>query len=105
MATLDTLFFDLKINDMTEEQINAIKSRLETQLNNNKVKIGADTTAMEAAINRMSELLNKGSMNRSEIAELNAITKALKEINAEVEKGNSANDKAKDKITSNAKLL
>ena len=104
MASLDTLYFDLKINDMTEEQIRAIKSRLESQLSN-KVKIGADTTAMEAAINRMSELLNKGSMNRSEIAELNAITKALKEINAEVEKGNSANDKAKEKITSNAKLL
>ena len=29
---LDTLFFDLKINDMTDEQMKAIKSRLEKQL-------------------------------------------------------------------------
>ena len=61
---LDTLFFDLKINDMTDEQIKAIKSRLEKQLGANldigkqiqqsvertgstKLKIGADTSAAD----------------------------------------------------------
>jgi hypothetical protein len=32
MAALDTLYFDLKINDLTESQMKAIKSRLEKEL-------------------------------------------------------------------------
>jgi hypothetical protein len=100
---LDTLFFDLKINDMTDEQIKAIKSRLEKQLGANldigkqiqqsvnkgggiKVKVGANTEAAEAAIRRMTELLEKGNLSKTEINELNAITKALKSVSSAAEK-------------------
>lgn len=103
MAALDTLFFDLKLNDLTDEQMKTIKSRLEKQLGLNldlgkqieqsvnkgggiKVKVGANTEAAEAAIRRMTELLEKGNLSKTEINELNAITKALKSVSSAAEK-------------------
>ncbi len=41
MAALDTLYFDLKINDLTGEQMKAIKSRLSNELKMN-LDIGKD---------------------------------------------------------------
>ena len=74
MAALDTLYFNLKINDLTESQMKAIKSRLEKELGqgldigknikqsidnaNVKVKIGADTSVVEGAVRRIKELMN-----------------------------------------------
>lgn len=103
MAALDTLFFDLKLNDLTDEQMKTIKSRLEKQLGLNldlgkqieqsvnkgggiKVKVGANTEAAEAAIRRMTELLEKGNLSKTEINELNAITKALKSVSSAAER-------------------
>ena len=75
MATLDTLYFDLKINDLTDAQIKALKAKLERDLGtsldigknlekslnnaNIKVKIGADTSVLESSIRRVNELINK----------------------------------------------
>ena len=80
---LDTLFFDLKINDMTDEQIKAIKSRLEKQLganldigkqiqqsveraNGTKIKIGADMSLVEGAVRRIKELMNQSSLSAAD---------------------------------------
>jgi len=96
MGALDTLFFDLKINDLTDAQIESIKSKLENigvkvkiivdqeQLNNiskqggAKIRIDADTQPAEIAIKKITELINKGDLSRKEVMEMNALTRALK---------------------------
>jgi hypothetical protein len=97
---LDTLFFDLKINDMTDEQIKAIKSRLEKQLGANldigkqiqqsvnkgggvKVKVGADTTVVEASLRRIKEIMNQPSMTAADRNEMLALSKVIKNVSAE----------------------
>ena len=119
---LDTLFFDLKINDMTDEQIKAIKSRLEKQLGANldigkqiqqsvertgstKLKIGADTSAAEAALKRITELLSNPTGSRNEISELNALVKTLKEISSIKDKQSKSDDATNDKEILNANKL
>jgi hypothetical protein len=94
---LDTLFFDLKINDMTDEQIKAIKSRLEKQLGLNldlgkqieqsvnkgggvKVKVGADTTVVEASLRRIKEIMNQPSMTAADRNEMLALSKVIKNV-------------------------
>lgn len=119
---LNTLFFDLKINDMTDEQIKAIKSRLEKQLGANldigkqiqqsvertgstKLKIGADTSAAEAALKRITELLSNPTGSRNEISELNALVKTLKEISSIKDKQSKSDDATNDKQILNANKL
>lgn len=96
MAGLDTLWFDLKINDMTESQIKEIKTRIEKDLGhsldigkniehavnntNLKVKIGADTSVVEASIRRLKELLSQGSLSSSERAEMTTLSKVVKNL-------------------------
>ena len=94
---LDTLFFDLKINDMTDEQMKAIKSRLEKQLGLNldlgkqieqsvnkgggvKVKVGADTTVVEASLRRIKEIMNQPSMTAADRNEMLALSKVIKNV-------------------------
>lgn len=96
MAALDTLYFDLKINDLTESQMKAIKSRLEKELGqgldigknikqsidnaNVKVKIGADTSVVEGAIKRVKELMNQPSMSASDKTEMVALSRVIKNV-------------------------
>ena len=97
MAALDTLYFDLKINDLTDEQMKAIKARLEKSLGTNidigkqieksagkaesvKVKIGADTSAVEDALSKVKSLVGKTDMSPSERAELVSLSKVVKNI-------------------------
>jgi hypothetical protein len=96
MAALDTLYFDLKINDLTESQMKAIKSRLEKELGqgldigknikqsidnaNVKVKIGADTSVVEGAIKRIKELMNQPSMSASDRTEMVALSRVIKNV-------------------------
>lgn len=73
MAALDTLFFDLKINDLTDEQLTSIKKKLsnlgveldvsgiKNQLEsllgkNTKIKIVADTKDAEESISRLQKI-------------------------------------------------
>src|SRR5574344_10622 len=94
---LDTLFFDLKINDMTDEQMKAIKSRLEKQLGLNldlgkqieqsvnkgggvKVRVGADTTVVEASLRRIKEIMNQPSMTAADRNEMLALSKVIKNV-------------------------
>ena len=94
---LDTLFFDLKINDMTDEQMKTIKSRLEKQLGLNldlgkqieqsvnkgggvKVKVGADTTVVEASLRRIKEIMNQPSKTAADRNEMLALSKVIKNV-------------------------
>ena len=90
MAALDTLYFDLKINDLTGEQMMAIKSRLSNELKmnldigkdiqraigntNTNIKIGADISAVELAVKRIMELVSKGDLSKNQISELPQIS-------------------------------
>ena len=110
MAALDTLFFDLKINDMTESQMKEIKSRLEKELGLNlnigkqiqqsvenanlKVKIGADTSVVEGAIRRIKELMNQPSMYASERSEMISLSKVIKNVTDDKVKLAKADDVA-----------
>jgi hypothetical protein len=68
---LDTLFFDLKINDMTDEQIKAIKSRLEKQLGAN-LDIGK----------QIQQSVNKGGGIKVKVGDLYDTTNRLADISA-----------------------
>ena len=84
---LDTLYFDLKINDLTDEQIKAIRSRLEKELGQSvdigkyvkqsidktdtKIKIVADTGAAEVALERLQSVISNSKGTRTEISEIN----------------------------------
>ena len=105
MAALDTLYFDLKINDLTGEQMKAIKSRLSNELKmnldigkdiqraigntNTNIKIGADISAVELAVKRIMELVSKGDLSKNQISELTAITNAIKVLRQEAQKANN----------------
>lgn len=100
MAALDTLYFDLKINDLTGEQIEKVKNNLKTlgasidlgKLGNGdglKLKVSADTSAAEAAIERIRQLVSKGGMSSTEISELKEVTKAFEAVQKAAEKANA----------------
>ena len=112
MAALDTLYFDLKINDLTDEQIKAIRSRLEKELGQSvdigkyvkqsidktdtKIKIVADTGAAEAALERLQSVISNSKGTRTEISEINALTRAYVQLSREKEKTVSKNTSEND---------
>lgn len=109
---LDTLYFDLKINDLTDEQIKAIRSRLEKELGQSvdigkyvkqsidktdtKIKIVADTGAAEAALERLQSVISNSKGTRTEISEINALVRAYVQLSREKEKTVSKNTSEND---------
>ena len=82
---------------MTDEQMKTIKSRLEKQLGLNldlgkqieqsvnkgggvKVKVGADTTVVEASLRRIKEIMNQPSMTAADRNEMLALSKVIKNV-------------------------
>jgi hypothetical protein len=112
MAALDTLWFDLDLDDSKlQQKIKTLKSQLsnlgiklnsaeiEGQLKNvlkNKninVKVKADTSALESALRKVDELLNRGNLSKTDVSQLNALTRAISTLAREKERDASATDK------------
>ncbi|MBP8934178.1 MAG: hypothetical protein KBG68_00530 [Prevotella sp.] len=75
MAALDTLFFDLKINDLTDEQLTSIKKKLSDLGVEANIKIGVDKNKLSSGIKdavnnggdpyKINVVIDKASMSKS----------------------------------------
>ena len=75
MAALDTLFFDLKINDLTDEQLTSIKKKLSDLGVETNIKIGVDKNKLSSGIKdaikndgdpyKINVVIDKAGMSKS----------------------------------------
>ena len=91
MARLGNLWFDLKLNDLTDAEINKIKKKLRSL--NHSIRLGVDTTDFDRAIadarRRLSGTGNQGIRVRADISgatsAINSLSGTLNNLKGQIE--------------------